>query len=395
MSSAASSDLGSTRASTAVVLLFAFNGLVIGAYAAAIPTLQLRHSLNSQLLSLLFVCVGLAAVLAMQLAGRLSDRIGARRVSLAGFPLAIVGILGVGQAPTFGWLIFFGVLLGASNGILDVTMNAIGVQVEQHRQRPIMSFFHGMWSVGNLIGAALLVATAAAFQLYGPSAITVSTGTAAAIGTAAWIIAFRITPETEPVIHTTTQGRPARLPASVYLLGLMAVAFGLGEGVATDWSSLHVTTVTGVPPEVAALGVTMMAAGMVIIRLLGDQLVSRFGRRWVTRGGGVGAAAGYLMVATLADLPLVLAGWTLVGLGIGMIAPQVYAVAGHSAGGRGLAVVVSFGYATFLIAPAIVGWLIGHLGIQATMFVPAVLLTGLVFIARVLPGRETEPGSAQ
>lgn len=377
------------------MILFAFNGLVIGAYAASIPVLQLRHSLSSQLLSLLFVCVGLAAVLAMQFAGRLSDRIGARRVSLAGFPLAVVGIIGIAAAPDFGWLIIFGMLLGASNGILDVTMNAIGVQVERHRSKPIMSFFHGMWSVGNLVGAALLVAVAAVLQVDGAAAMTVSTSIAAGVGVVAMIVAFGITPETEPVAHTTAQGDRSPLPGSVYLLGLMAIAFGLGEGVATDWSSLHVTTVTGVPPTVAALGVTVMAAGMVTIRLLGDRLVSRFGRRWVTRFGGLGAATGYLMTATLTELPVVLTGWALVGLGIGMIAPQVYAVAGHSAGGRGLAVVVSFGYATFLIAPAIVGWLIGHVGIQATMFVPAVLLTGLVFIARVLPSRESEAGSVQ
>lgn len=376
-------------------MLFAFNGLVIGAYAASIPVLQLRHSLSAQLLSVLFVCVGLSAVLAMQLAGRLSDRMGARRVSLAGFPLAVAGIIGIAAAPNFGWLIVFGMLLGASNGILDVTMNAIGVQVERYRPKPIMSFFHGMWSVGNLIGAALLVIVAAAWQVDGDAAMTVSTSIAAGIGVVAMIVASQITPETEPVPHTTAQGRRSPLPGSVYLLGLMAVAFGLGEGVATDWSSLHVTTVTGVPPKIAALGVTVMAAGMVTIRLLGDRLVSRFGRRWVTRLGGIGAAGGYLMTATLTGLPAVLTGWALVGLGIGMIAPQVYAVAGHSAGGRGLAVVVSFGYATFLIAPAAIGWLIGQIGIQATMLVPAVLLTGLVFIARVLPSREAEAESAQ
>ncbi|MDQ7993169.1 MAG: MFS transporter, partial [Propionicimonas sp.] len=70
------------------------------------------------------------------------------------------------------------------------------------------------------------------------------------------------------------------------------------------------------------------------------------------------------------------------------IAPQVYAIAGHTAGGRGLAVVVTFGYAAFLLCPALIGLSVQALGIQQAMFVPAFLLSGLVLLARTLPGRE-------
>ena len=76
-----------------------------------------------------------------------------------------------------------------------------------------------------------------------------------------------------------------------------------------------------------------------------------------------------------------------------MVAPQVYAVAGHAGGGRGLAVVVTFGYATFLIAPAIIGALIQTVGIQSAMFLPAALLLGLPFLARIMPGRNDDPTS--
>ena len=70
----------------------------------------------------------------------------------------------------------------------------------------------------------------------------------------------------------------------------MALAFGLSEGTAVDWSSLHVTDVAGVDPTTGALGLIAVSGFMVVIRLLGDRLVARFGRRAVVRFGGVCAS---------------------------------------------------------------------------------------------------------
>lgn len=384
--------LSSRTAAGAVVLLFGYNGLVIGAYAASIPVLRARFGLEPWQLALFFVCMGLAGIASMQAAGRLADRHGARRVALAMLPVLVVAILGIGWAPTLPALFVAGVVLGLANGGIDVSMNAIGVQVERRRPRPIMSFFHGMWSVGNLAGAVLLVATASLFGGAAEPAMLTATTVAAVLGVAAFALAWRITPETELVSHHDESGARTPIPASAYLLGLMAIAFGLGEGTANDWSGVHVTEIAQVDPATGALGFACVAACMVIIRLLGDALVARFGRRAVTTFGGACSATGYLIAALGTGLPVLLVGWSLVGLGIGMIAPQVYAVAGHTAGGRGLAVVVTFGYATFLIAPALIGWLVQTIGVQPTMFLPAVLLSGLILVARIMPGRQ--PASA-
>jgi MFS family permease len=129
---------------------------------------------------------------------------------------------------------------------------------------------------------------------------------------------------------------------------------------------------------------------MVLIRLIGDRLVSRFGRRAVVRFGGGCAAIGYLSVTLVSSLPLLIVGWALVGFGVGMIAPQVYAVAGHLGGGRVLAVVVTFGYAAFLLGPAVVGFLVSWLGIHHAMAVPAVLCAGIIALAGTMPKQDAD-----
>jgi MFS family permease len=146
-----------------------------------------------------------------------------------------------------------------------------------------------------------------------------------------------------------------------------------------------VTDVAGVSPTTGSLGLIAVSGFMVVIRLVGDRLVSRFGRRNVVRFGGTCAALGYATVTLVSSLPLLVLGWALVGFGVGMIAPQVYAVAGHLGGGRVLAVVVTFGYAAFLVGPGVVGFGVNHLGIHHAMAVPAVLCVAIIALAATMP----------
>lgn len=383
-------SLSARTSASAVVNLFAYNGLVIGVWAASLAALKDRLGLDPGGVAILLVITGVAAIAAMQVGGRLTDSIGARRVAVACVPLLIVGLVLAGFAVDFPMLIAAGVLLGLGNGGIDVSMNAIGVQVEAGRPKPIMSFFHGMWSVGNFTGAALVLLASLAWASAPVQAAVVL---ATVVGVGSLVIALRITPETAVVSHADESGAKSPIPRWAYLLGLMAIAFGLGEGTAMDWSGLHTAEVANIPPAQASVAVTVVAGFMVAIRLLGDALVARFGRRAVVRFGGTCAAIGYLITAIATPLPVLLIGWAMVGFGIGMIAPQVYAVAGHAAGGRGLAVVVTFGYATFLCGPALIGFLASHLGLQHTMFVPAALLAALPFLASVMPD-ERGPATA-
>lgn len=376
-----------SRTIAAVVMLFSYNGLVVGIWAASIPSLQKRFSLEAWQLSVLFVVMGLAAIASMQICGRLVDSHGARRVSLVMIPVLAVGIVVAGMSTSLVALFAGAIALGIGNGGIDVAMNAIGVQVEKKRTKPIMSFFHGTWSIGNMVGALLLVLIAPVFGRQADPTVAAVAIAGSVLGVAALAVGLRIIPETERVVHVDEAGDKVPIPRAAYLLGLMAIAFGLGEGTANDWSGVHAVTVTGVDTTTAALAFAFFTGFMVVIRLVGDFLVVRFGRRAVTIFGGACSAVGYLVVALFSPLPVLLLGWSLVGLGIGMIAPQVYAVAGHTAGGRGLAVVVTFGYTTFLVSPALIGLLVGQIGIQPTMFVPAVLLLGLLFLARILPGK--------
>lgn len=45
--------------------------------------------------------------------------------------------------------------MGTFQGALDVAMNTQAATVERAARAPIMARFHGMWSVGTLVGAVI------------------------------------------------------------------------------------------------------------------------------------------------------------------------------------------------------------------------------------------------
>jgi MFS family permease len=376
--------LASTQSAVAVGVLFAVNGLIIGGYGGVLPSIRERLAIDASRIAVLLFTAGLAGIVSMQIGGRLSDAIGARRVALAGLPLLIAAATTFAVASTFPVAVVGAVLLGLGNGTMDVAMNAVGVQVEAARKRPVMSSFHALWSVGGFIGAASVLVMATLLDLTGAAIVLPLMLFLAALAVIAFAVAYKITPPTTVVQHSV-DGVRTKIPTIAWLLAIMALAFGLSEGTATDWSALHVTEVADVDSTTGSLGLAAVSGFMVLIRLLGDRLVARFGRRAVVRFGGTCAAVGYGTVTVVSGLPLLLVGWALVGLGVGMIAPQVYAVAGHVGGGRVLAVVVTFGYAAFLSGPAAVGFLVNHLGLHHAMAIPALLCAGIIGLAATMP----------
>jgi len=379
----------------AVAGLFAVNGALVGGVGATLPAMRVRLGVDPGGLAVVLVSLAAAAVVSMQIGGRLADSRGARNVVLPASALLVGGVVFLAFAPTLPVAAAAAALAGLGNGAMDVSMNALGVGVEEARGEPVMSRLHASFSIGNLIaaGAVLLVARLAGdgARVITPALLTLCAVSVVALVAISRRVASGLGEVRAKALVSSAQPRAAgrRVPAFALLLGAMAFSFGLAEGTAVDWSSVHVTDVALVDPSTGALGLVAVSSFMIVIRLFGDRAVASFGRVNLVRFGGLVAAGGYLVTLTGRSLPFVLIGWALVGLGVGMIAPQVYAVAGHAGGGRMLAIVVTFGYGAFLIGPAIVGALIRAVGIRHAMAFPLVLSLVLVALSRVLS--RTEP----
>lgn len=351
----------------AVSTLFFVNGATVGSWVMHIPTIQTALGLSEGTLGLALLGVAFGALSAMLVTGPLIARIGSRPMSVAGGLCMCVAPPLLLLSPNLGLLTVALLWLGASNGVMDVSMNAQAVILEQRSPRPIMSSFHGLWSVGGLVGSSL----GAALLALGISPVqhVVSVAVVLLI-TMAIAGRFLLPPAEERAIaaqNSTGQNSEEVEPSPALalprgpLIGLGLLAFlGLvAEGAVADWSAVYLRNGLAARPEVAALGYSAFALTMATGRLLGDWLVARLGRLRLVRISSALATVGLAAALLVADPVAAIVGFGCVGLGVANLIPVLFSVAGQVRGvsaGTAIASVATLGYFGFLAGPPVIGF---------------------------------------
>src|SRR5207245_7258215 len=111
-----------------------------------------RDMMSDGQLGLVLLSMAAGSVVALPVAGWLVGRLGSRvMTAAAGIALCLALPLPV-ASPSVALLSLSLALLGACNGLLDVSMNAQAAEVEQRVGRPIMSSFHALFSLGGVAG---------------------------------------------------------------------------------------------------------------------------------------------------------------------------------------------------------------------------------------------------
>ncbi len=364
-----STSVGARAASSAeraaVTLVFFANGLGIGAWAAAIPSLKARFMLTASALSLALLAFAAGAILVMPVAGLVASRHGAARatrLAALGFALSLL----LPQAASgFAALVSAAFVLGVANGALDVTMNAHAAAVERRWGRAIMSSFHAAFSAGGLAGAAL-----GGFLASTNPGLTMPAAAApvAILAAFAW-------PALRDGDHAPSVAGPRFLLPSRAALPLCAAALVcmLCEGAMADWSGVYLRTVADASQDLTSLGYVAFSAAMLMGRAGGDSVVRALGRSVVVGAGAVISAAGLVLAVLLPTPALAPLGFALVGLGLANVVPAVFSTAGSVAASpaAGIAMVATAGYAGFLIGPVAIGIAAAAAGLRASLLLLA------------------------
>lgn len=360
-------------------IAFFIAGFSLAAWAPLVPFAQARVGLGDGSLGLLLLCLGCGSIVAMPLAGMLAGRFGCRSVLLLGTALVCLTLPLLAVAATFPLLAAALFAFGAAVGTIDCVVNIQAVIVERASGKTMMSGFHGLFSVGGIVGAGGV----SLLLTLGASPLGATLAAVALVLLAIGWAAPHLLPDA-----VAAGGQLFVWPRGVVLfIGILCFVVFLTEGAVLDWSAVFLTRLRAVEPSQAGLAYAAFATAMTIGRLFGDRIVRRVGGRRVLAAGGLLAALGLALATLHPAWQAALAGFALVGAGCANIVPVLYSLVGrqtvmpeHAA----VSAITTIGYAGILAGPAAIGLVAHFSSLPIALLGIAVLLLGVAASGRVL-----------
>ncbi len=361
----------------AISLLFLVHGLIEASWVSRIPAIQQKLHANTGALGLALLGSALGAIVSMPFTGWLLERFNSRTVIIVASLANCAALPLMALAPNTWFLLAALILYGAGGGAMDIAINAAGVEIDRIAPRPVMSSFHGLYSLGGMLGAFLgaLIAREGVlpkWHLLCAAAVLATT-----------VVCIRPLLLSMPV--QPSDATHFALPPRA-LLGIGALAFCIlfGERAMADWTGIYLVRL-GASNAFAAAGFAIFSAAMTIGRFGGDWLIHRFGETRMLQYGSGFAAAGLTLGLATGTPGAGLLGFACIGAGFSFIVPILFRAGGRTPGistGVGVAAVTTMGYMGFLTGPPIIGFAAQVTSLRAALALVAVLSGAVAFAAK-------------
>lgn len=358
----------------AISVFFFCCGCTFATWAARIPSVKEKFHLNEAQLGAVLFMLPFGSLLALPFAGWSVSKFGSRLMTFlsAIFYIALLLLIGYSWSVFMLSIVLF--FFGFWGDVLNIAMNTQALLLQEEMYgKPVLSSFHGMWSLGALTGAAMGGVVMKA-GLSTEQHFIIAT---CLIGILAIVFLFRLIKKDTP--KTRDQKLFAWPDKALLLLGAICFCCALCEGAMADWSSLYYKQVINDVNRVSTTGYTAFAFMMALGRLIGDSVTGKLGYKGILMFDSILIACGLTLAITIQHPLSVIVGFGLVGLGVATIIPIVYSLAGKSktmATSAALAAVSTVGFTGFLVGPPLIGLVAHETGLRWALTI--VLALGLI-----------------
>lgn len=364
----------------AVSSLFFVLGLAFATWAARIPSIRDSAMLIPATLGYALLARGIGSVVMLPLTALLINKFGSKKSAILFGALTSVTLIPLALSPNWWVLSLALIVTGASGGGYNLSMNSLASNLEHRAATPKMSRIHSMFGVGNLSGA-LLGFVAANLGLDPLMHFTLVSIMLAGIN----IWAFTHIPEDEEDegIAPPTFARP---PRGIMYLGMMLFLAGTTESSVMNWVALFYSDFLNAGEVIAPAGYAIYAAALLMMRFMGDVLRSKFGVRKILTTSTIFASLGIIFAVLAQNLYLSSMGIFMLGIGVALVFPFVFSVAGK-VNASALALVMTFGSIGEMVSQPIMGEVVQNFGLNGGFFVIAgvvLIISGMAWNSELL-----------
>jgi len=368
----------------AVTLFYFGMGYAFSSWASRIPDIKNNLQLSESDLGSILFAIPIGQLIALPISSKTVLKYGSVKVSVISLSLYALALVTLGLSEKSWQLALALVFFGIAGNFCNISVNTQGVYAEGLFPKPIMGSFHGSWSLAGFFGAL----TGMGMNALGFSPLLHFAFTALVV----LIIVItnrKFLVKAKARSHQQETNFWAAFSGILPWLGLIAFCCRTSEGVMYDWSGVYFRDVVKADGALSMLGYTAFIMTMTCGRFLSDKLVGRFGRRRILIVSGVTVSIGlacsvafpYLVPATFCFM--------LVGIGVSMIFPIVFSVAGSNPNvptSAALTVVTSVSFLGFLTGPPVIGYIAEQSSLRYSFAFVAIFGIAISILVRFVKG---------
>lgn len=320
-------------------------------WASRIPAIRESAMLIPATLGYVLLIRGVGTIVAMPGVAKGIHIIGAKKLAFISGLVIILSLIPLTLSANWVVLAIFMLITGAASSTYNVSINAMGAEIEKRSGRSHMSRMHSWYGVGNLGGALLGTAAASlgitAFWHFSGMTIFLLL---------ILLLSFYFIPETkeEDQLESATLKWPS---GNLIWLGIVVFMAASIEVSVNNWVALFYTDHVGVGDGIAPVGYAAFAGALLFMRLIGDRLKMKFGAQKLLMAGSILATGGLLLSLLSQNLVLITGGFWIAGAGVALNFPMVFSAAGKQ-GAMALASVATFAYLGAMISQPLMGWVV-------------------------------------
>ena len=341
--------------------LFFSISFFVGLWTVRIPDIKDQISTNYQGMSFLFVVFSIGSVLTMIVAPKVIQKFSSKLIGIStGFSISFLWLV-IPFVSSFYQMAILSFIFGSSYGVIEIILNLQATSLEKKYDKPIMSGIHAYWSIG-LLGGSLITSIFLEFKI------------SLFVNSLVYIIfllpLIYVSSLTFRNIDSSNQSFLAiffKWPKIIIILVLFATTGVFLEGGTDSWGALYMRDYMSSQGFNIGLAAIAFNGSMVLGRLIGDRLKSIFGIYNFLLISIVLSLFGSFLILISSNIIISILGFIIAGFGVSSIVPICYTLVSNIKSINhtvGVTIITLAVYGNFTIAPPILGYTAGVLGVQ-------------------------------